>query len=294
MQMPNEYPVPVLGHMNKGFRLTNSQIAKTQSGGIAVVIHLFYFEEYAFILSQLGNIPDSFDLFVTTSHKSITNKSTMALVPKNVRSVSFKYFDNIGRDILPFIQLISEGSLDSYAIVFKLHTKRSPWLDGYTLPVKSKNGREWFLKSVLSLIGSKSRFQEIQSFLCSQGSGNKMIVPYGSVLNITEFIGGNSAEYQRLLSHVLVPGKITSEGVFAAGSMYAINSSLVSSIKSLNFESVSQPDEPIANDGTFIHAFERAIGFLVSHDIEGLFETGYFEENTEQSVLMCDYATRNI
>ena len=55
--MPNEYPVPVLGYMNKGFRLANSQIAKTQSGGIAVVIHLFYFEEYAFILSQQQILP---------------------------------------------------------------------------------------------------------------------------------------------------------------------------------------------------------------------------------------------
>ena len=275
--MPSDYPVPVLGHMNNGFRMTNPQEAKTQSGGIAVVIHLFYFEEYAFILSQLRNIPDSFDLFVTTSYKSITSKSTMTLVPKNCRSVSFKYFENIGRDILPFIQLIPEGSLDSYAIVFKFHTKRSPWLDGCALPVKSKNGREWFLKSVMSLIGSKSRFQEIQSLLSSKESNNKMIAPYGSALKINEFMGGNSADYQSLLSDILLPSKKTSAEVFPAGSMYAINSSLVSSIKSLNFESIDQPEEPIAHDGTFVHAFERAIGFLAFQDIDGFFETEYFE-----------------
>jgi lipopolysaccharide biosynthesis protein len=185
--------------------------------------------------------------------------------------------DNVGRDLLPFFGLIEDGLLDKYENVLKIHTKRSPWLSGFELPIKSVLGKEWFVRSVCSLIGSKDRFNEIQSLLLSFSDGIAMVGPYGSCLRLDTFMGDNCEDFQLLASIDQQFVELLPKHKFAAGSMYWINSLGIKSMKSINYSSLSYINEPISNDGMSVHALERAIGFLFSKECR-LFETEYFLE----------------
>jgi lipopolysaccharide biosynthesis protein len=260
-------------------RLVKQNILKSTHDGptnTAVVTHVYYFEEYAFILEKLLNIPGPFDLFVTTPHSTIGLDSTISFLSQNCVSFNLFHVKNKGRDLLPFLQLVQSGSLDSYKFVLKLHTKRSPWLNGYSLPVKSVSGQEWFEKSIHSLIGDRDRVEEIQKLLAVSNTKHKMIAPYGSTLNLIDFMSANKEDFHRVLSGDLRINELSPSHQFASGSMYWINSSLVNAIKSLDIEDVDDLDEPIPNDGTSIHALERAIGYLASNERDGLEESEYF------------------
>lgn len=259
-------------------KLVNQNKLTNDDGAVsncAVVIHLYYFEEYAFILEKLSNIPGLFDLFVTTPHSTVGLESTISLLPQKCGLFNLFHVENKGRDLLPFLQLVQSGRLGSYKFVLKLHTKRSPWLSGYSLPVKSASGQEWFSKSVQSLVGDSGRIEEIQKLLAVSSTKHKMIAPYGSTLNLIDFMSANKEVFCRILSGDLRVNELSSSHQFASGSMYWINSSLVNAIKSLDIDEVGDLEEPIRNDGTYIHALERVIGYLASNERDGLEEARY-------------------
>jgi len=241
---------------------------------IGVVVHLYYFPEFIKIIERLSNINEPFDFIVTTPHGHLGLACLASLMPKKCRSVKILHSNNQGRDMLPFLKLINAGLLTGYTKVLKLHTKRSPWVSGSAFPIKASNGSEWFLNSLESLLGNVSIVEDIQEKLDSQKS--VMVAPYGSILGIDEWMGLNGIFFNEIVSLADPFWATNRRKNFSAGSMYWLNNELIALVKSLSLKNFGNLVEPIATDGTFIHALERAIGYLASKEECGIAESIFY------------------
>jgi hypothetical protein len=97
----------------------------TLNPNIAVVIHLYYVDQWIELNSFLKNITIDFDVFVSIPHDSDYEHEILKFFPN-----AFVYkVDNVGRDVAPFMQILSK--LQSYSAVCKIHTKGNQWLHRY-------------------------------------------------------------------------------------------------------------------------------------------------------------------
>jgi len=84
----------------------------------AVVIHLFYEDQWPDFAEDLDNIDGSFSLFVTLRPESRFERQIHARYPDAV----VLPVPNLGRDVAPFLALLPR--LYEFDLVCKLHTKR--------------------------------------------------------------------------------------------------------------------------------------------------------------------------
>lgn len=86
---------------------------------LAIVIHLFYEDQWPEFASVLATIGRDFTLFV-----SLTPESTLAAdIHRAYPGAVVRRFANLGRDVAPFLAFLPE--LQDHDVVCKLHSKRS-------------------------------------------------------------------------------------------------------------------------------------------------------------------------
>jgi rhamnosyltransferase len=102
---------------------------------IAVVIHLYYTDNWELFKNKLKNIAHvKFDLFITMpSH----NQGFISTIKKDFPSVRVLIVPNHGRDVLPFIKAAQIVKKMGYDVILKFHSKKSThrtdgqqWLEG--------------------------------------------------------------------------------------------------------------------------------------------------------------------
>ena len=92
---------------------------------IGVFIHLYYPELATLIIPYLNNIPNAYDLYVSTRPEFITHirdlfKSKCA----QCACIDVRSFPNIGRDVAPLFCGFGKN-INDYPIILKLHSKKS-------------------------------------------------------------------------------------------------------------------------------------------------------------------------
>lgn len=86
---------------------------------LAVVLHLFYEEQWPEFVTALANISQDFTLFI-----SLRPESDFAdQIRQDFPAAVVRPFPNLGRDVAPFLAWLPD--LQSYDLVCKIHTKRS-------------------------------------------------------------------------------------------------------------------------------------------------------------------------
>src|SRR6266508_5207520 len=111
-------------------------------------MHAFYADLLPELFDQIARIPAEYDLLVTNATGGPLE------VPEGMgRLRHARVFDveNHGRDILPLVSLANAGYLDSYAVVLKVHTKRSPWRAAHG--ALGGDGAEWRIELLDALLG---------------------------------------------------------------------------------------------------------------------------------------------
>ena len=91
----------------------------------AIVAHAFYPELIGEILRCRRFLPDGAPIFITAPPEKLeAARQAVADAP----AVTLVAAPNRGRDIAPFLAVLSAGLLDPFDAVLKIHTKRSPHL----------------------------------------------------------------------------------------------------------------------------------------------------------------------
>ncbi len=93
-------------------------MAKTKTD-VAVVIHLYYEDQWPEFQEKLKNLPGDFTLYVTTNPESRIHD----VIHKTHPEAIVQPVPNLGRDVAPFLALLPR--LAAHDVVCKVHTKRS-------------------------------------------------------------------------------------------------------------------------------------------------------------------------
>jgi lipopolysaccharide biosynthesis protein len=222
----------------------------------AVVVHLFYTDQWEYIHEKLGNMGSiPFDLFVTLQTKDEEFSDEILKYNKNTH---IDIIENRGRDILPFIVTARRLDQKGYTSILKIHTKKS----------KHRNdGDKWFKQLVNGLLPSEEAVSATKKILDNEIA---LIGPKGHYVSFKEYIGSNKPSIDQMLKRMYsdsnfntIERKIGEYGYFG-GSMFWVSTEAIRPLLKQHLMSEDFEVEAGQIDGTLAHAIERLIGLVAS------------------------------
>ena len=219
-------------------------------GEVAIIVHLFYLDLWREIYSYLKDLSLSFDLYISVpSHIKLED---LKEIFEDMPNTHIYMVENRGRDVLPFLQILSHIGLESYSYICKLHTKKTG---------DSPLGHVWRKLLYFDLIGSQEWVEEIvETFKSNPKVGQ--ITGKNTVLDSKRYAYGNNGKIKWLCKECGVPFR--EEYTFAGGTMFWSRTDILKPLMDL-FESgrLKFEEERGQKDHTIAHAIERFFGILV-------------------------------
>jgi lipopolysaccharide biosynthesis protein len=237
-------------HFN--FLDVDNKSVSAQKNSHAVYIHLYYPDLWGDISEQLKYLPNTFDVLITVPDYTCVGR--LLEIADSFQHISIYKVKNIGRDIFPFLQLLSTNIFDGYSSVCKLHSKKS---------LHTKIGKRWFDSTVASLLGSRSNIEvilkrfETDSRLGLIGPSEYFVRNY--ILGNDQF---NEKNVRKILEQISVSPNDMLPNYFA-GTMFWFRPQALDLMKNLKLPKEFFPHEMKQTDGTIMHAFERLFGTFV-------------------------------
>lgn len=210
----------------------------------AVVLHLYYHDTWPEISKFIRNIPDRPKLIVTVVRR---DARTDRLIKKEFPEAEILLFENRGRDVLPFIDLINRGYLNGFDMVCKIHSKKS----GH-----SEFGEVWRDDVLLKLMGSEGRVRAIAKMF-AENHDVGMVGPEGYILKGDRYIGVNRDRLLEVCEKIGSSERDLEKG-FIAGSMFWVRPSALKPLREIGLTREDFDDEMMQVDGTLAHVLERA------------------------------------
>jgi lipopolysaccharide biosynthesis protein len=216
----------------------------------AIHLHMYYPDLWPEFAHTLKRLDIQADLFVTLTWRGAETAALARQIARDIPGASVHAMANQGRDILPFLRLVTAGAFDGYEAVCKLHTKKSPHrTDGATW-------RRHLIDGILPLAGVA---KPLDRFLADRHAA--LWVADGQSYDLSAWWGANRPKTEALLRRLEldIPDKTLR---FPAGSIYWIKPLMIGMIRALRLtEDMFEPEQGQI-DGTLAHAFERGIGVI--------------------------------
>jgi len=235
----------------EGFEKTKMEFCDTKAPArnfdIAVMAHVHYEDAWICLKQQLQNaFPKGFDLYCSVSNPKIAKQIKEAFPESYIR-----LFENRGRDILPFIKMLSKVRGLGYRYICKVHTKKSLY---------RKDGDDLRESLYNSLLGNPSNVGNILSMF-SRDEKLGIACPDQFLLQHNDHNMTHDHVVVKEVSDILnIKFKYS---VFPAGSMFWFRPEALNSLCVLD-ESIFPPEEGLA-DGTPAHAIERLFAIIAEN-----------------------------
>lgn len=214
-------------------------------------VHMHYWETWPEIETILLNECDGMDLIITSSNQAGQQFARIAELFPHARLIET---ENRGRDVGPFMELVSTGVFDQYAAVCKIHGKLS-----------KKDGKE-------TLFGLRVRRYILASLLASGNSRRAVeafaVRPDLGLLGPQNLLlpppGGPSKAYLKsewpIMRGVFKRANLDvdpQDVVFFAGTMFWFRPSALSILQKMGIGLLDFDPENGAKRATLQHSFER-------------------------------------
>ena len=231
--------------------ITNPVEVKRKHFDTAVILHLFYPEMWDEISRYLNNMDGMFDLYISAPQGVNIPEDKIRAGHNHTHIFRFV---NRGRDISPFLNIMSGICSLDYTYVLKLHTKKSR---------HRLDGDFWRQDLFNKLAGSKELVNQIKGVFDSDPEVG-IVAPKGHVLPSTYCWSQNETNVKLLAQMADFPydGEVFD---FVAGSMFWFRPSALNSILATNLTTRDFEPEQGQVDGTLAHALERFFGLLIKH-----------------------------
>lgn len=241
--------------------VTNSDTPHAEKLKIGVFAHLFY-EDELYRLNKLNSIPQSFDLFVTTSVPDLPKKieELCQQLQLNVDQLVIKYCPNRGRDFYGWLQIFGKEQ-QNYDICLKYKDKKSSFeaLD---------HGYIWKNFIDESLLASKGHVSHLFNVMGANKKIGLIFPTYPPHLVFGGFIeryGDNIKNVEDIMNRLELPyHQENFPPVFPLGSELWYRPQALEPLFNTNWEEKDFPEEPVAYDGTILHGIERAIPYIAN------------------------------
>ena len=222
---------------------------------IAVALHLHYPDLWPEFEALLEATDRQFQLFLTLTRP---DADLAQRVQARFPGAEITVYENRGRDVGPFIQLLREGKFDPFDLICKLHGKKS----GQSGP-RMVLGEIWRQVSAFDLIGSRGVVDriiaEFERSPETQMIGSRRFRLPNEWKGEKAAWGENRAMALNLLEAMGMPG---SRLDFFAGTMFWVRRGALEPLRRLDLPLAAFPEEAGQQDGTLQHALERVLGMI--------------------------------
>jgi hypothetical protein len=219
----------------------------------ALHLHLHYTDGIEWLLKKIKASQSKPDLFISTTSEEGKVRVEVMLGKYGLQAQEIAVFPNRGRDIGPFLTGFGPKLFSDYEIVGHLHSKKSPHAhDDYL-----ENWVEFLEKG---LVGEKGGMMD--GILDKMASDPSIGIIYPDDPGCFGW-EGNYAYGEDLLKRMgfQSPDKDASMN-FPVGTMFWARTAALKPLIDLNLKWEDYPEEPVAIDGTILHAMERIFGIL--------------------------------
>lgn len=214
----------------------------------ALIIHLYYIDMLEEIFLESKNYINLFDVYISISPDISLNEIEKIInyFPK----ANIFLFENRGRDMLPFINILKYIQSLKYNTICKIHTKKS---------LHRKDGEKWGKELRESLFNSSSK-------IISMLKDNKTagFVAKENLLK-NDLKGGINKKNTKELCKLL-DIKFYDDFYFPAGAMFWIKASILTKLTNKKLQNKYFSLEDGSLDGKLEHAIERTIGILAKEN----------------------------
>ncbi len=264
----------------RGFLTANPFEEKINSGknDTAVIAHVYYPELWEELCGYLSNIKSGFDLFVSVPEGVEINDADIFAKFGGARIYRH---ENRGRDIFPFLRILSLIENCGYRYALKIHTKKSS---------HRKDGNEWrrdLYRGVAGTYGIDLKIRNI--FDSSPKTG--IIAPGSHILSSDYYWGQNAAAVKKLAGRAGY-GPLTEKFNFAAGSMFWFRPRVFKPVLDLNILDCEFEKEEGQLDGTLAHSLERFFGLMALKSGFKIVPSDGVDGGTEKKYKYADAARR--
>jgi lipopolysaccharide biosynthesis protein/ubiquinone/menaquinone biosynthesis C-methylase UbiE len=215
----------------------------------AIIVHAFYPDVLDEIMELVVALPAAHKLFITTV--STLEADVRSILDRSGRSFTLRVVENRGRDVLPFLSILSEVQAEGFEYCLKVHTKKS---------LHRGDGCQWREAIFEALLSPPSLRRSLLALSCNPHLG--MIGPEEHFISTATFIGSNAERVWRIAEDLHVDVNVLRKSGFFAGTMFIARvAALIPLLElacTLQFES-----EEGQTDGTLAHALERAMPLSV-------------------------------
>lgn len=213
----------------------------------AVVLHLFYPEQWPQFLALWERVWPDVDLFVTVSGPEAGRAK--ALVQCSAPKARVFEVPNRGRDVAAFLRVLPVLLQEGYVCACKLHTKRSDYADS--------DGLGWRLDLWQGLLCGGEETERLRAlFAANPAIGLLGLNDYW--VSVQDYRDSHHARV-RALAQRLMPEQGEDDWHFFAGTMFWFRPQALSPLLELGLEIEAFEPEHDQREGTLAHAIERVV-----------------------------------
>lgn len=220
---------------------------------VGIVCHMFHADLAEWMLSALGEIDSSADVYISTDTQEKADVIRGVFSRWEKGSVAVRVVENRGRDIAPKLVTFADV-YPRYELVLLLHSKKSSHY-GF--------GEAWRDYLVRSLAGSPAIASSIMAIFDTCPSVGMVIPQHYSELRAACRLdwGWNFRQARRLASRMNIDISANGYVDMPSGSMFWARPQALKPLLDLHLVFDDFPAEPLPDDGTIAHCIERLFLF---------------------------------
>lgn len=217
----------------------------------AVHGHFFYPELCEEFLFHLARNRSVCDLLVTTDSATKASQLERALSRYAGGTVRIRVMPNRGRDIGPLLTGLT-SDLKEYDLIAHVHGKRSPYVGNHIL--RDSWGDSWREFLWQNLIGGLH--PTMDRIIAAFERDHRLGLVFPSDPNLCGWDDNRSLSHE-LATRMGWTGLLPDHFEFPVGTMFWIRTGALQPLLDLRLSWDDYPEEPLARDGTLLHALER-------------------------------------